>query len=111
MERGDVAICDNAANYVKCENDLLSKILTKASVDSITLPVCSPRLNPIELVFNVIVQCFASQCNETSISSNEDMLSLLNKVIDSISPDKHFLVGMNTGTIIFTSNKLNKSYS
>ena len=85
--RGDAAVRDNAPAHAKGDNNMLSDILTAVGVDAIPLPTCSAELNPIELVFNAMVQRFASACNECKIQNNEQMISLLNNVIDSITPD------------------------
>ena len=68
-------------------NEELQSILTGIDIDTILLPKYSPELNPIELVFNVITQRFKY---ESIFSTNEDVLSMLHKVIDSISPNITF---------------------
>ena len=59
-------------------------------MDVVLLPACSPELNPIELIFNVMVQKFNSACDESEIFSNEDVLNLLCAVVDSMTTDVMF---------------------
>ena len=58
---GDIAVYDNAPIHVKGDNDMLCNILYSVGIDIILLPTCSSELNPIELVFNVIMQRFTSK--------------------------------------------------
>lgn len=87
LMRGDMAVYDNAATHAKGDNDMLTDVLTSVGIDSMPLPTCSPEFNPIELTFNMMVQRFASACNESNAKTNGDAIRLLNKIIDSISPD------------------------
>ena len=59
-------------------------------IDVVTLPKHSPELNPIELIFNAMVQRFNSEYNSKEIKTDKDALNLLIKVIDSIRPDIAF---------------------
>ena len=54
-------------------------------MDSLTLPMYSPKLNLIELVFSIVVQRFVSQFGESIVSKNEEAFSMLHNIIDSIS--------------------------
>ena len=56
-------------------------------IDDVTLPTHSTQLNQIELIFNVMVQRFASRFNETDSHDNDDILELLNSVVESITSD------------------------
>ena len=87
LVRGDIFVCDNAQMHVSGDNSDLKNILRDAGIDAATLPTHSPELNPIELIFNVMVQRFASRFNETALFSNDDILQLLNSVVESIAPD------------------------
>ena len=85
--------------HVSGENSELGQIFRSVGIDIVTLPTYTPELNPIELVFNVMVQRFASRFNESNANSDADVLNLLYSVVDSITPD-----------IIFSSCK-NCAYS
>ena len=80
---------------------MLYDVLHSVGIDSIPLSTCSPELNPIELVFNIMVQRFASKYSESSMKNNKEMLSLLNEVIDSITPDIIFSCYQKCGYINF----------
>ena len=68
----------------------MSTIFSDTGVDLITLPICSLELNPIELMFNAIVQRHANEFVGLNIISNNDTLTLFYKVVDSITPDVMF---------------------
>jgi len=87
MVRGDIFVYDNARIHVSGDNSDLKNILRDVGIDAVTLPTYSPELNPIELIFNVMVQRFASKFNETELFNNDDVLQLLNSVVESITPD------------------------
>ena len=78
---------NNAPIYVKGDNDILCDILHSISINSILLPTYSPKLNRIELVFNIIIKRFTSKYSESSTKNNKEILLLLNEDIDSISLD------------------------
>ena len=84
--RGDIAVYDNVASYVKGDNGMLSNVLKASGIYSTLLPACSPVLDPIDLFFNVIVQIFSSACNESNVRTSNDVISLLNQIIDSEPP-------------------------
>ena len=46
-------------------------------IDIVTLPTFSPEMNPIELVFNFMVQRFTSRFNELNANSDAYVLNLL----------------------------------
>ena len=49
------------------------------------LPDWCPELNPAELIFNVVVQRFATSCNGPKVTLNTDVIDFLNEVIDSVT--------------------------
>ena len=51
----DIYIYDNIAIHLRGDNDTLMNSLQNIGIDIINLPVYSPELNSIELIFNVIV--------------------------------------------------------
>ena len=85
-----MTVCDNAATHVKGDNSNLKKAMKSIDIDVMTLPKHSPELNPIELIFNVMVQRFNSEFNSKKIETDQDVLNLLTNVIDSIRPDVMF---------------------
>ena len=48
-------VYDNVETHVKGDNGMLSNVLKASGIYSVLLPACSPDLDPIDLVFNVIV--------------------------------------------------------
>ena len=81
----DIAVYNNTLIYIKGDNNMICDVLLSVSIDSILLPTYSPELNLIELVFNVIVQRFASKYNKSSVKNNKKILLLLNEILDSIT--------------------------
>ena len=73
--------------HVSGDNSELGQMFRSVGIDIFTFPTHSPELNPIELVFNVMVQRFASRFNESNANSDGDLLNLLYYVVDSILPD------------------------
>ena len=65
-------------------------LLTGIGTGAMLLPNYSPELNPIELVFNVMTQRFKSIYHESIFSTNEEVLTMLHEVVDSISPSVIF---------------------
>ena len=76
--------------HVSGEKSELGHTFRSVGIHIVTLPTHSPELNPIELVFNVMVQRFASRFNESNANSDADVLNLLYSVVDSITPDMIF---------------------
>ena len=99
--RGDIVVYDNVAINATGDNDTLTNVLIAEGAEIIPLPSCSTDLNHIELVFNVMVQIFNSACNESNVRTNNDMISLLNQIIDSILINVLFYVIKNVVTIFF----------
>ena len=87
MVNSDIAIYDNVSIYINDVNKELQSILTSIGIDTILLPSYSPELNPIEFVFNIITQWFRSMGHESNLNSNDNILRMIYKVIDSIIPD------------------------
>ena len=87
MVRGDIYVYDNSKTHVAGDNEDLVSILRDVGIDAVRLPTYSPELNPVELIFNVLVQKFASQYSEHNLVDDNDVLNLLNSIIDSISGD------------------------
>ena len=83
-------MCDNANMRTKGDDAHLKEALGEIGVDAATSPECSPELNPIELVFNVIVMRFNSLFVCSEIKDNKDASNILNDAIDSIAPDVMF---------------------
>ena len=67
-------------------------MLTATGSDIVPFTTHSPESNPIVLVFNVMAQRLTSACNESNVRTNNYMISLLNQIIDSISPDIVFFM-------------------
>ena len=66
LKQGDILINDDCSMHVNGENSELGQMLRSVGIDIVSLPTCSLELNPIELVFNFIVQRFASRFNESN---------------------------------------------
>ena len=54
LQPGHVLICDNASIHVTEENRILSEILWEHKILMLNLPPYSPKLNPIELIFQLL---------------------------------------------------------
>ena len=76
LEHGSIAVHSNAAIYAKDKNVMLSKVLNEIGIDCITSSACSPELNPMELMFNAMVQYFASKHSKSNASNNEGITCL-----------------------------------
>ena len=87
FKKGCVLIHDDFSTRVSDENYEIGQMFRSVGADIVALSTCSPELNPIELVFNVMVQRFASRFNESNANSDADVLNLLHSVVDSITPD------------------------
>ena len=62
------------------------KMFRSVGIDIVNFPTFSSELNPIALVFNVIVQRFSSWFNESNANSDADVLNLLYSVVDTRTP-------------------------
>ena len=82
MVHGDVFVCDNARMHVSGNDSDLKSMLLESGVDTVTIPTCGTELSPIELIFNVMFQRFASRFNETDLHNNDDVLQLLNSIVE-----------------------------
>ena len=87
FKKGDVLIHDDFPMHVSGESCEVGEMSISVGTGLVTLPNCSPMLNPIELVFNVMVQMFASWFNESNYNSDADVFNLLCSMVDSITPD------------------------
>jgi transposase len=56
----DIYIYNNLKICVAGDNSKLVNMLGDIGIDAMRLPTCSPELNPIKLIFNTMVQKFAS---------------------------------------------------
>jgi uncharacterized membrane protein YuzA (DUF378 family) len=57
LKSGDILVMDNAAIHVFGENDVLVDFLWENfGIHMLMLPTCSPELNPIELLWQILVQ-------------------------------------------------------
>ena len=87
---GDVFAYDDAQTHVSRDNSDSKSMIREAGIDALTLPTCGLEQNPIELIFNVMVQRFASRFNETELHDNDDVLEMLNSVVESIASNVIF---------------------
>ena len=101
IKRGDMILHDNATIHVNGDTAELKDVCRSLGIDVINLPAYSPELNPIELVFNIIVQRFSSRFNESNTCMDEEILQLLHSVVDSITPDVVFSCYKKCGCLNF----------
>ena len=73
--------------HVNSVNSEIQAILSSTGMYAFLLPNYRPKLNPIELVFNVMAQTFKSRCYESMFNADYDVLAFLNEVIYSITPN------------------------
>ena len=60
LRPGHILICDNATIHLTAENRTLAELLWEQyMILVLNLPPYSPELNPIELVFQLFVQCLS----------------------------------------------------
>ena len=90
VAQGGIIVHANASIHAHVENSELQSILSIMGIDNLTLSTCSPELNLMNLVFNVVVQRFASIFNEPSMSFNYQVMEILFKAVDSVSPHISF---------------------
>ena len=90
MSRGDIMVADNASIHYQGKNSDLHDIFSSVGIDLILLPTYSLELNPIELVFNIVVQLFTLKFNEMTIYCDNNAINLLAQVANSISPETIF---------------------
>ena len=55
MVNGDIYVYNNSKTHIARDNSDLVSILRDVGIDAVRLPTYSPELNPVELIFNVIV--------------------------------------------------------
>ena len=74
---GDILVLDNAAIHVSGENEDLGEYLwDRFKILLLTLPTYSPELNPIELIWNVMVQRMQSFTLGTEIAEGYSVKEL-----------------------------------
>ena len=101
IKKGDMIVHDNVSIHVDGDNTELKEAYRSLGIDVINLPACSPELNPIELVFNIMVQRFTSRFNESSTCMDEEILQFLHSIVDSITPDVMFSCYKKCGCLNF----------
>jgi hypothetical protein len=58
LRNGDVLVIDSASIHRYHDSAVLEEILWEDyKIVLIFMPTCSPELNPIELIWNILVQC------------------------------------------------------
>ena len=82
---GDILVLDNAAIHVSGENDDIGEYLwDRFRILVLTLPTYSPELNPIELIWNVMIQRMQSFTLGTEISEGYTVKELAVYVMKNI---------------------------
>ena len=86
LEEGDILVVDNASIHVSGENDDLDEFLWEEfSILMIRLPTYSPELNPIELIWNLVVMRMQSFTLENNMDVQYNTRELAICVMKKIS--------------------------
>jgi transposase len=94
FRHNDILVLDNAAVHIGGHSDILEDLLWELEVDGrplncllVHLPTRSPELNPIELVFNILVQRLNSSKYMTVLPSSTTVVKQTALILDGIPND------------------------
>ena len=84
LRQGDVLVVDNCSIHFSGQNsELQEKLWTEAGILMILLPPYHPELNPIELVFNDLVQNLRAMSARYGSASNDQFVNTAETILSS----------------------------
>ena len=89
LQLEDILVVDNCTIHFKGENKFVEDVLYKYhNISLIPLPAYSLELNPIEKVFNTLVQCLKSRAAQSESNSDWSFIDTIHQILRSITVEE-----------------------